>query len=98
MHEQVLVTIAAGPLLSVLVVLAGYIFRNANLNARIAEVRADLNTTDTRFGGLGSELQDVMQAEFRATRAVMAKNQSELLSKFARLDRLLAGLEQIVRK
>lgn len=31
----------------------------------------------------GEELRDVMQAEFRAIRAEMEKNQSELLAKFA---------------
>jgi hypothetical protein len=44
---------------------------------RIGEVRADMNI---RFG---EELRDVMQAEFRAIRAEMEKNQSELLAKFA---------------
>jgi hypothetical protein len=63
--------------------LAGYIVQNVNLNARIAEVRADLNITNTRFGELRTELKDVMQAEFRAIRAEMEKNQSELLAKFA---------------
>jgi uncharacterized metal-binding protein len=86
MNEQLFVTIAVGPMLSLIIVLAGYIVQNVNLNARIAEVRADLNITNTRFGELRTELKDVMQAEFRAIRAEMEKNQIELLAKFAGLD------------
>ena len=77
MNEQLFVTIAVGPVLSLIIVLAGYIVQNVNPNARIGEVRADMNI---RFG---EELRDVMQAEFRAIRAEMEKNQSELLAKFA---------------
>jgi uncharacterized metal-binding protein len=73
-------------MLSLIIVLAGYIVQNVNLNARIAEVRADLNITNTRFGELRTELKDVMQAEFRAIQALMEKNQIELLAKFAGLD------------
>jgi hypothetical protein len=98
MNEQLFVTIAVGPMLSLIVVLAGYIVQNVNLNARIAEVRADLNITNTRFGELRTELKDVMQAEFRAIRAEMEKNQSELLARFAELDHRVSRLEQIVRK
>jgi hypothetical protein len=86
MNEQLFVTIAVGPMLSLIIVLAGYIVQNVNLNARIAEVRADLNITNTRFGELRTELKDVMQAEFRAIQALMEKNQIELLAKFAGLD------------
>jgi len=78
-------------MLSLIIVLAGYIVQNVNLNARIGEVRADMNT-------LRCELKDLMQAEFRAIRAEMEKNQSELLSKFAELDHRVNRLEQIVRK
>jgi hypothetical protein len=98
MNEQLFVTIAVGPMLSLIIVLAGYIVQNVNLNARIAEVRADLNITNTRFGELRTELKDVMQAEFRAIRAEMEKNQSELLARFAELDHRVSRLEQIVRK
>jgi len=40
MSEQRFVTIAVGPVLSLIIVLAGYIVQNVNLNARIGEVRA----------------------------------------------------------
>jgi hypothetical protein len=40
MNEQLFVTIAVGPMLSLIIVLAGYIVQNVNLNARIADVRA----------------------------------------------------------
>jgi len=95
MNEQLFVTIAVGPMLSLIIVLAGYIVQNVNLNARIAEMRSD---TNIRFAELRSELRDVMQAEFRAIRAEMEKNQSELLAKFAELDHRVSRLEQIVRK
>jgi hypothetical protein len=87
MNEQLFVTIAVG----LIIVLAGYIVQNVNLNARIGEVRADMN-------GLRGELKDLMQAEFRAIRAELEKNQSELLAKFAELDHRVSRLEQIVRK
>lgn len=53
---------------------------------------------NTRFGELRGELKDLMQAEFRAIRAEVEKNQSELLAKFAELDHRASRLEQIVRK
>jgi Skp family chaperone for outer membrane proteins len=90
MNEQLFVTIAVGPMLSLIIVLAGYIVQNVNLNARIGEVRADMSTLRSEVRAdmhtLRNELKDVMQAEFRAIRAEMEKNQSELLAKFAALD------------
>ena len=40
MNEKLFVTIAVGPMLSLIIVLAGYIVQNVNLNARIVDVRA----------------------------------------------------------
>jgi hypothetical protein len=76
---QLYLTVAVAPALSLMIVLAGYIVQNSNLNARIAEMRTDF--------------RDLLRAELSAIRAEMARNHSELLSKFADLDRRLSALE-----
>ena len=76
---QLYLTVAVAPALSLMIVLAGYIVQNSNLNARIAEMRTDF--------------RDLLRAELSAIRAEMARTHSELLSKFADLDRRLSALE-----
>ncbi len=76
---QVVLTAVVAPVTSLMIVLAGYIVQNQNLNARTAEIR--------------SEIKDLLRAELSAVRAEMAKNQSELLAHFAELDRRLGQLE-----
>jgi hypothetical protein len=56
MNGQLFVTIAVGPILSLIIVVAGYIVQNVNLNARIADVRADMNTLRAKFAELGHRL------------------------------------------
>jgi len=83
---QLYLTVAVAPVLSLVIVLAGYIVQNSNLNARIAEIRSD-------FRDLLRAEREVFRAELSAIRAEMARNHSELLSKFADLDRRLSALE-----
>jgi len=90
-NQQLYLTIAVAPILSLVIVLAGYIVQNVNLNARVAEIKGDMRDL---FNANGT----MFQAELRAIRAEMAKDQSELLHKFADLDQRINRLEQIVRR
>lgn len=87
---QLYLTVAVAPVLSLVIVLAGYIVQNQNLNARMAEFRADI---DRRITTEMNAMREILRAELAAIRAEMAKNHSELLSKFADLDRRLSALE-----
>ncbi|HMC61661.1 MAG TPA: hypothetical protein VKJ01_20890 [Candidatus Solibacter sp.] len=55
MNEQLMVTIAAGPVLSLIVVISGYIVQNANLNSRMAEM-------NSRMIELKADLRELMNA------------------------------------
>lgn len=90
-NQQLYLTIAVAPILSLVIVLAGYIVQNVNLNARVAEIKGDIRD-------LLNANTAAIQAELRATRADMAKDHSELLHKFADLDLRINRLEQIVRR
>ena len=87
-ETQFFITIAMAPVMSLVIVLAGYIVQNANLNARIAEVRTDSKEI------LRAELTAV-RSEMAALRSEMAKNHSELLTALAQhelqLDRNSVG-------
>ena len=76
-HTQFFITMAVAPVLSPVIVLAGY--KNSNLNARTSELR--------------NELKDLLRAELAPIRAEMACNHSEVLAKFSELDRRLNHLE-----
>ena len=90
-NQQLYLTIAVAPVLSLAIVLAGYIVPNLNLNARVAEIKGDIRD-------LLNAHTAAIQAELRSTRADMAKDHSELLHKFADLDQRINRLEQIVRR
>jgi len=83
-NQQLYLTIAVAPILSLVIVLAGYIVQNVNLNARVAEIKGDM--------------RDLLNAHTAALRAEMSRNHSELLGKFAELDHRLNRLEQIARR
>jgi hypothetical protein len=91
---QFIVTMAVAPTLSLVIVLAGYIVQNANLNARIAEIRTDF---DRRISTEMGAMREVLRAELAVIRAEMERNHSELLARFADLDRRLTRLEHEVR-
>jgi hypothetical protein len=86
MNEQLLLTVTVGPVLSLVVVIAGYIVQNSNLNARMAEI-------NSRMLEMKSDIRELLSAHSAALRAEMEKNQSELLGKFAELDRRVDRLE-----
>ncbi|SPF55891.1 hypothetical protein SBA4_7530002 [Candidatus Sulfopaludibacter sp. SbA4] len=81
--QQFIITIAVAPILSLVIVIAGYIVQNTNLNARVAEIKGDT--------------RDLLNAHTGMLRAEMAKNQSELLGKFADLDQRLNHIEDRFR-
>ena len=102
---QFFLTMAVAPVMSLVIVLAGYIVQNSNLNARAAEIRSGIND---RMDDLRTELKDLLRAELGAIRAEMARNnselllairaemarnQSEILGKLAELDRRISPLE-----
>lgn len=89
-EAQLYLTVAIAPVMTLVIVLAGYVVQNQNLNARIAEVRSDL---DKRLSTEMNALREVLRAEIAVIRSEMARNHSELLSKFADLDRRLGPLE-----
>jgi hypothetical protein len=66
------IALAVAPVLSLMIVIAGYVVQNNNLNVRVAEMRADF--------------RDVLRAELGAVRAEAAKNHSEVLFKLAELE------------
>lgn len=66
-NTQFLITMALAPGMALLIVLAGYVVQNSNLNARTSE--------------LGNELEDLLRAELTAIRAEMARNHNEILVK-----------------
>ncbi len=90
--QQLYLTIAVAPILSLVIVLAGYIVQNVNLNARVAEIkgdirdllnahtaeiRAEIRAVQTAINGV----RETLQAELNGVRSEIAKNHSELLSK-----------------
>ena len=83
MNEQLMVTIAAGPVLSLVVVISGYIVQNANLNARMIEVNARMAEMNSRMSELKADLRELMNANTATLRAEIAKSHSEMLLKFA---------------
>jgi len=81
MHEtQFLITIGVAHVMSLVIIVAGYVVQNANLNSRMAEQSATMNA---RMNDMRAEFRDVLRAELAAVRAEMAKNHSELLSALA---------------
>jgi len=82
-NQQLYLTIAVAPILSLVIVLAGYIVQNVNLNARVADIKGDI--------------RDLLNANTAALRAELAKNQSELLNNFAELDHRLPQIEDRFR-
>ena len=99
--EQLVLTIAVAPVLSLVIVLAGYIVQNTNLNARTSDMRSDLNARtnemrtdfDKRLTTELSAIREVLRAELSATRAEMSRNHSEAMHKFADLDQRLTRIE-----
>lgn len=90
MTDQFIIAIAVAPVLSLVIVVAGYIVQNSNLNARTSEIRSDIEHRFTDF-------RDIVRAELSAIRAEMTKNQSEVLAKFAELDQRLSAVESRFR-
>ena len=85
-QTQFLITMTMAPVMSLVIVLAGYIVQNNNLNARMADLRSEMKD-------LLHAQMEAMRAEITAVRAEMARNHSELLMKFADLDRRIGHLE-----
>ncbi|SPF52898.1 exported hypothetical protein [Candidatus Sulfopaludibacter sp. SbA4] len=86
-NQQLYLTIAVAPILSLVIVLAGYIVQNVNLNARVADIKADmrdlLNAHTAALRAEMAALRETVQAELNAMRSEIAKNHSELLTKLA---------------
>ncbi|HEU0139872.1 MAG TPA: hypothetical protein VFQ79_09190 [Bryobacteraceae bacterium] len=101
MTDQFIIAIAVAPVLSLVIVVAGYIVQNSNLNARMAEFAIRVGDTRSELRSAleqdRSALRELLRAELSAVRAEMARNQSELLSKFAELDHRLSTLESRFR-
>lgn len=75
-ETQFFTAIAIAPTMSLIIVLVGYIVQNANLNARMAELRTDINSRFSDYSLRLDDLRDTLRAE-------MAKNHSELLARIA---------------
>jgi hypothetical protein len=82
--QQLVLSLTIAPVLSLVIVLAGYIVQNVNLNARVADIKTDM--------------RELFNANSTALRAEMGKNHSEILAKFGELDHRISRLEQIVRR
>lgn len=87
MNDTQIILLLTAPMSSLVIVIAGYIVQNANLNARTGELRSEFNARlTTEIQAVRAELmafRGEMRAELVAVRAEMAKNQSELLSALA---------------
>ena len=93
-NTQFLVTIALAPAMSLVIVLAGYIVQNNNLNARTSELRNELkDLLRAELGAIRAEMARNNSELLLAIRAEMARNQSEILGKLAELDRRISPLE-----
>jgi hypothetical protein len=86
-------------LATLIVVLIGILINNHRFNDLSANVNNRLNDMSARFGDRFGDLshriddtRDVLRAEMEVLRVEMAKNQSELLMKFAELDQRVSRL------
>ncbi len=81
---QFFVALAVAPAMSLVIVLAGYIVQNSNLNARTSELRNEMdvrmNEMNVRMNELREDMKDLLRAELGAIRAEMARNNAELLA------------------
>lgn len=93
MNEQLFVTIAVGPVLSLAVVIAGCVVQSISLRACVADfksyTRELLNEQGHAPGFLG---------EITALRAEMAENHRELMARFAKVGRRFDCLEEMLRR
>ena len=85
-ETQFYVSVAVAPTVTIIIVLIGVLLNNTNMNARFGDMSA-------RFDDLRSEMNARFEDIRETLRAGMAKNHSELLLKFAELDRRLSRLE-----
>ena len=67
------------PTVTIIIVLIGVLLNNTNMNARLNDLRGEINA---RF----EDFRNVLRAE-------MSKNHSEMMAKFAELDSRLSRLE-----
>ena len=90
---QFYVSVAVMPTVTIIVVLIGVLLSNNTLNARLSDLRSEMNARfgemNARFGEMNLRLGDVRDT----LRAEMGKNHSEMLSQFAELDLRLSRLE-----
>ena len=77
-------------LATLIVVLVGILVNNHRFNDLSANVNNRLTDMSARFGDLSRRIDDTRDV----LRAEMAKNQSELLMKFAELDQRVSRLER----
>ena len=97
---QFYVSVAVMPTVTIIVVLIGVLLNNNTLNARLSDLRSEMNARfqgiDGRFEQMNGRFADFYDrlGDVRDTlRAEMSKNHSEMLSKFAELDLRLSRLE-----
>lgn len=72
-----------GPVTSLVVVIAGYIFQNVILNARIGEVRTNLNTLRTDLNTRMAEQNDTIDARIDDLRDTIRAEQKGMADTFA---------------
>lgn len=107
-ETQFYVSVAVAPTVTIIIVLIGVLLNNTNMNARFgdmngrfddlrSEIKAGLGALRSEMKASSDDLRSEMNARFEdireTLRAGMAKNHSELLLKFAELDRRLSRLE-----
>lgn len=92
-ETQFYVSVAVAPTVTIIIVLIGVLLNNTNMNARFGDMNGRFDDMNGRFDDLRSEMNARFEDIRETLRAGMAKNHSELLLKFAELDRRLSRLE-----
>jgi hypothetical protein len=85
-----LIAIAIGPVATLVVVFLGVLFQNRHVDTRISDLTRAM---DQKFTDTKDLLRAEMRADFAELRALIERNHSEILAKFAEFDSRLSRLE-----
>jgi len=83
---QFYVSVAVMPAVSVIAVLIGILWNNANMNARFGDFRSELNARLGELSARMGELHNMVNAQFTDLRSELHSRFAEIDSRFAEMN------------
>ena len=97
---QFYISVAVMPVTTIIIVLIGVLWSNTNTSNRLSDLSAAMNNRfndmNNRFNDMNNRFNDLhrwIDEVKESLRAEIAKNHSEMLERFADLDRRLSRIE-----